>query len=140
MIQKYVLGTSLVLAAALLVGCSAQPGAGSSEEIVQQSGSHVAITDQPGSVEDFVGAVEDAEISRCKADGSSWVVAGSVTNPTDKTQQYRIYVSVMEKKDTVALEQVDVADVVAGATEDWETEIPIQGEGLECVLRVERFD
>lgn len=97
------------------------------------------ITDQPGSVEGFVGALEDAEVKRCERDGDGWVAAGTVDNPTDRTQSYRLYISAMADGDTRGIVQVDVASVAAGESAAWKAEFALPDNDLTCVLRVERF-
>lgn len=99
----------------------------------------IEIQDQPGSVEGYAGALDDSEVSTCEPQGGSLQVAGTVTNPTPESQDYRIYVSAISNSDTVGLVQVDVQAVNAGETAEWSTTIAHGGEDLECVLRVERF-
>lgn len=99
----------------------------------------IAIDDQPGSVDGYTGAREDVEVERCERSGDAVDVAGVISNPTDVTQNYRIYVSLLEDDDTTALVQKDVTEVAAGATSDWEVAIDVPAEDFECVLRVERF-
>lgn len=96
------------------------------------------ITDQPGSVDGWVGALEDAEVTTCARDGDNWVAAGTVKNPLDEPQSYRLYVSAMAGGETRGLIQVDVPGVEGGATGDWKASFALPGE-FECVLRVERF-
>lgn len=116
-----------------------QGSASAGETINESSASHVDITDQQGSVEGFVGAKEDVEVERCEADGSGWISAGTVSNPTSESQDYRIYVAFNSSKDTKGLVQVDVKDLAAGASESWEASAPVQADNMKCVLRVERF-
>lgn len=101
--------------------------------------SYVDVTDQQGSVEDFVGANEDATTNSCEATKSTWVSEGTVTNPEKDAQSYRLYVAFNRGKDTQGLVQVDVKSVEPGKTAEWTAEAPLKGEGLKCVLRVERF-
>lgn len=54
-------------------------------------------------------------------------------------QSYRLYVAFNRGKDTQGLVQVDVKSVEPGKTAEWTAEAPLKGEGLKCVLRVERF-
>lgn len=131
--------TAAVIAAVLatgLVACasdeSALPERSAQESVVE-------ISDQPGSVEGYEGAVEDAEIVSCDADGDQLSVAGTVTNPESEPRDYRIYVSATDGSETVGLVQVDVQSVAAGATEDWAAELELGAEDLHCHLRVERF-
>jgi len=97
------------------------------------------ITDQPGSQEGYVGALEDATVTSCERDGADWVAQGTVTNPIDEVQNYRLYVSALSDDDTRGIVQVDVPDVDGGATAEWKASFPLDDEKLECVLRVERF-
>lgn len=97
------------------------------------------ITDQPGSQEGYVGALEDAKLTSCERDGANWVAQGTVTNPIDKVQSYRLYVSALSDDDTRGIIQVDVPKVAGGATAEWKASFPLDDEKLECVLRVERF-
>jgi hypothetical protein len=98
------------------------------------------ITHAPGSGPGLVGAASDAKTASCKQDGSSWVATGTVKNPTDKTVDYRIYVSLLNgANDTRGVQEVDVADVAAGATADWKSSIKVPDKDLTCVLRVERY-
>lgn len=62
-----------------------------------------------------------------------------MTNPESDTQDYRLYVSAMTDGDTVGLVQVDVADVAGGETAEWEAQMDLAQEDINCVLRVERF-
>ncbi|MBM9465471.1 hypothetical protein JL108_18635 [Aeromicrobium sp. YIM 150415] len=120
-----------------LVSCSGDDGdGGTKDEIVD---SYTDITDQQGSVQGFVGAVDDAEVERCEASGDGWVAEGNVTNPEDVEQSYRLYVAYNEDRDTQGLVQVDVAAVPPGGTETWSAQVPLTADELECVLRVERF-
>lgn len=100
----------------------------------------VEVTDTPGSVDGFVGAIDDAEIVTCESQSGVWVGEGTVTNPTDTAQNYRVYVSFNHKGNTRGLVQVDVENVAAGEQATWATEAALLGAGLECVLRVERFE
>ncbi|WP_423920220.1 hypothetical protein ACPEEZ_13830 [Frigoribacterium sp. 2-23] len=98
------------------------------------------ITDNPGSAADFTGALADTKQTTCELSGGAWNVAGTVTNPTESAQHYRIYVSLNnESQETRGLKQVDVESVAAGATADWSTTIETGEKNLSCVLRVERF-
>lgn len=133
------------LAALSLTSCgggAAGGGTGTDElqgETEQPRSDYVEITDQQGSIEGFVGAIDGAVVERCESDGSSWKAAGTVTNPESVPQSYRLYVAFNENRDTHGLVQVDVEDVAGGASQSWETEAPIDGERLSCILRVERF-
>jgi len=151
-IRRRTAGLVLPLAVlALVVGCtggdpepdpSVSPSPSASEE---QAPGVTDITDTPGAGTDgagggFTGALADAPFTTCERDGDAWRVAGTATNPTEGVVDYRIYVSLLDgAAGTRALQQVDVADVPAGETSEWETEVPVAEDGLNCVLRVERY-
>lgn len=118
----------------VLVGCT---NADQPDEAEGARDKVIEVQDQPGSVEGFVGASEDAEVTSCEMQSGSLRVEGTVTNPESEPQDYRIYVSALESGDTVGLVQVDVPSVAESET--WSTEIAYDGDDLECVLRVERF-
>ncbi|WP_430591969.1 hypothetical protein [Humidisolicoccus flavus] len=99
----------------------------------------VDVTDQPGSVEGYVGALDDAAITLCAVEDGVLRVEGTVTNPVAEPQDYRIYVSALVGTETTGLVQVDITDVSDGATQPWATQIESVADGAECVLRVERF-
>lgn len=145
------LATSALVAAmtvALLAGCtggtddadpspSSSPSASASPE---ESPGITDVTDTPGSGEGLVGALADVEQNTCELAGEEWQVDGTVTNPTEEPADYRIYVSLLAAGgDTRALKQVDVDGVPGGESAPWTTAIPIAEEGLNCVLRVERY-
>jgi hypothetical protein len=102
-------------------------------------GGYVDIQDQPGTADDFVGARKDATIDTCQVTDGKLAVKGTVTNPADSAQQYRIYVSAIDGDDTVGVAQVDVKDVKSSDSADWETNMPVNTDTVKCVLRVERF-
>ena len=97
------------------------------------------VRDPQGSVAGYVGAMQDASLDSCATVDGVLKVSGTVTNPVDEPQQYRIYVSTMEGEDTRGIVQVDVPVVDAKQSADWETEIALPDPGLTCLLRVERF-
>lgn len=99
----------------------------------------IEMPDQPGSVEDYAGALDDAEVETCESQDGALQVSGTVTNPESEDQDYRIYVSAMDSGDTMGIIQVDVTGVAGGDSAEWNTEFPLSGQGLDCVLRVERF-
>lgn len=127
------------LVALSLASCAGEPAGGDAGDKTQANESFVDVTDQQGTIEGFVGASDDAEVTRCEADGNGWVSEGSVTNPTDEEQSYRVYVAFNKNRDTKGLVQVDVESVEAGRAADWKAEAPVNAEKLDCVLRVERF-
>lgn len=128
---------ALAVAALALSACGSAEDDAQSPESEQQK--VIEITDQPGSVEDYVGAVEDAEVDTCSAGGNGLDVAGTVTNPESVAHDYRLYVSAMADGDTVGLVQVDVGDVAGGETAEWEVQMELTQEDIDCVLRVERL-
>ncbi|GAA4479509.1 hypothetical protein GCM10023190_22710 [Enteractinococcus fodinae] len=128
---------TLAVAALALTACGSADDDAQSPDAANQK--VIEIADQPGSVEDYVGAAEDAEIDTCAAGGDSLDVAGTVTNPESETHDYLLYVSAMTEGDTVGLVQVDVADVAGGDSAEWESQMDLAQEDIDCVLRVERF-
>lgn len=133
------LGTWFIatLVALSLASCGGEPAGGEVSSASEDS--YVDLTDQQGSVDGYVGALEDAQLDRCEATNDGWASAGTVTNPTDSAQSYRLYIAFNKNRDTRGLAQIDLEAVAAGSTEDWQVEAPITGEDLTCVLRVERF-
>ncbi|MCB1030503.1 MAG: hypothetical protein KDA95_04150 [Acidimicrobiales bacterium] len=97
------------------------------------------VRDPQGSVEDYVGAMQDAKLDACAVADGALKANGTVTNPLDEAQQYRIYVSAMEGTDTRGIVQVDLPSVEGGQSADWTAEFELADEGLSCLLRVERF-
>ncbi|GAA4919922.1 hypothetical protein GCM10025790_14900 [Nesterenkonia rhizosphaerae] len=95
--------------------------------------------DQPGSVEDYEGARDDAEVGACESHDGVLQVEGTVTNPESDDQDYRVYVSAMDGNETMGIIQVDITGVAGGDAAEWRTEFPLSGVDLDCVLRVERF-
>lgn len=138
--QRTISSATLLLASVMLAACGTGDD-GEAQESSADDGDQkvIEVSEQPGSVEDYVGAMEDAEVDTCSAGGSGLEVAGTVTNPESDPQDYRIFVSAMTEDDTVGLVQVDVADVAGGDTAEWETQMDLTQEDLDCVLRVERF-
>lgn len=128
------------LAALSLTACGGEAAGGDGGTDTQQGeSSYVDITDQQGSVEGFVGAIDDAEITRCESADGSWRGEGTVVNSTDSVQNYRLYVAFNKNSDTKGLVQVDIDSVAAGATAEWRAEAPLAFDDLRCVIRVERF-
>lgn len=137
--ERLAVTAATLVAAAILVGCS---GDNSDDSSGQASGTEqkvIEINDQPGSVEGYEGALDDAEMESCEVEGGSLHVSGTVTNPASEVQDYRIYVSALEGGDTQGLVQVDTLGVEGGETAEWSTDIDLSGDEFECVLRVERF-
>ena len=130
-----------IVAAAALVACNGN-GDDAEETGGEAQGSEekvIEMPDQPGSVEDYEGALEDADLETCESQDGALQVAGSVANSESEDQDYRIYVSAMDGNDTQGIVQVDVEGVAGGESAEWDTEIDLSGEDLDCVLRVERF-
>jgi hypothetical protein len=137
-----VAGLGAAFLAASLAGCTT--GTSTPEPTPTSSASLTPgltdIEDTPGSGANLEGALADNTMGSCERDGDEWVVSGTITNSTDKTADYRIYVSLLNSSnDTRALVQVDVDGVAVDASEDWDTSIPVAEDGLSCVLRVERY-
>jgi len=135
-------GSSAALLAGLLAGCTGattpQPTPTATSDALEPG--ITDIEDTPGSGEDLEGALADSKVESCERDGDEWKVSGTVTNPTDKKADYRIYVSLLNgTNDTRALVQVDVDEVKKEKTKDWKVEIPVAEDDLTCVLRVERY-
>lgn len=134
-----------VAAAGLLVlvlaGCTGSPEPEPTPTASEQAPGVTDIEDAPGSGEGLVGALEDAEVEACEAADGGWAVNGTVTNSTDAEADYRIYVSLLNGAgDTRGLTQVDVDDVAAGDTQQWDTSVELEDDDLSCVLRVERYE
>lgn len=119
---------------------TATDGEEATTEAAEQIEQHVEFTIHPGSATDgFVGALADATVSTCEAGEGVWNFAGTVVNPTEDTQSYRLYATLNTADNvTAALVQIDVNEVAAVATADWSGTAPVEGE-LTCSLRVERF-
>lgn len=143
---------ALLASVVLLAGCggtSEEPKAGADDEAAPSTQviddeedlgpKFIKTHDTPGSVEGFVGARKDATITQCDGDGDVVKVAGTVTNPTDDPQTYRIYVSGLNATETRGVVQIDVPDIAGGATAEWKTRMKLADTDLRCVLRVERF-
>jgi hypothetical protein len=129
-------------AAVVLAGCSSS-GKDNSNSPAPSGGTTatdvIKVNTPPGTAKHFVGARKDVTALNCKQDGSSWVVAGKVTNPSTTKADYRIYTSFMNKvNDTRGLLETDVNAVAPEATEDWTGKLALADEDLKCVLRVER--
>lgn len=130
---------ALSLVALSLTSCAGGAAGGDAGSSAKTSDSFVDVADPQGAIDGFVGASEDAEVTRCEAGGQGWISEGTVTNPADEAQSYRIYVAFNKNRDTKGLVQVDLESVAAGKSADWKAEAPVDAEKLDCVLRVERF-
>lgn len=130
------------LVALTLAACSGEGATGAQSAEVEEApqASYVDVADPQGSLEDYVGAIEDVEITLCESTGQALKAEGKVTNPTDGTQSYRLYVAFNKGRDTKGLKQVDVTEVTAGETSKWEAEVPVNADGIECAVRVERYN
>lgn len=137
--MRRVIAVAAALAVATaLAGCSSDEG--DDREVSEPVESDVVeIIDQPGSVDGYVGALDDSELTVCEQQGDALHVEGTVTNPESDAQDYRIYVSAMDGNETRGLVQVDVPDVASGGTANWSTDFDLSDSELTCVLRVERF-
>lgn len=122
-------------------GTEAQPEPSGSASASEQTPGITDIKDAPGTGEDLQGALADSTVDECKRSGDEWSVVGSVTNSTDTSVTYRIYVSLLNgANDTRALTQVDVDATEPGESADWKISIPVAEDELTCVLRVERYE
>ncbi|GAB3399580.1 hypothetical protein GCM10027515_06170 [Schumannella luteola] len=98
------------------------------------------VSDAPGTGEGFEGARNDVEVKKCEPADGGWAISGTVTNSSEATANYRIYVSLLDKDSaTLGLKQVNSDGVEAGKSADWNADIAVDGKNLQCVLRVERY-
>ena len=93
--------------------------------------------DTPGTLEHFVGAHADVRDTKCVSSAKGWTATGTARNPTTQKMHYRIFVSFLDGDTTVGIAQTDVR-AGGGATADWTATVGADGEGLRCILRVER--
>lgn len=133
----------LSAAAVVLAGCSGSgkdtSNSSSPNAKVPTAADVIKVDTPPGTAKQFVGARKDVTDLTCRQDGSSWVVAGKVTNPSTAKADYRIYTSFLNKQnDTRGLLESDVAGVAPQATEKWTGKLALADQKLTCVLRVER--
>lgn len=99
----------------------------------------ISVSQDPGTAAFFEGALSDTTVTECDAVDNGWTVKGTVRNPLDTAASYRIYVSFLQPDGTTAgLLQIDVPTLDVGASVDWAGMLPIDGESINCVLRVER--
>lgn len=96
------------------------------------------VTTAPGSAKGYVGARQDVRLSGCDAGEDGTRVKGEVSNPTRVRQDYRIYVSVVATSRTLAVREVDVANVPGGSSRTWDSTLSATVSDPTCVLRVER--
>lgn len=92
----------------------------------------------PGTLTKLVGAHEDVHDTRCAQHDGRWLADGTVTNPTRRAVQYRIYVSFLRGETTVGLAETDVRKVAPKGSADWTASVHAATPGLRCILRVER--
>lgn len=130
----------LALSAAL-AGCAGGGGTSptSAADQTRPPEAVTQVTNMPGSVQGYEGAAADATTTACERSGDGWRIAGTVTNSAAEPREYRIYASLLNGGDTRGLQEIQVPVVEPGATADWEATIPVAEDGLQCVLRVERF-
>jgi len=100
----------------------------------------IDVTTQPGSVPSFVGALKDVSGQTCTAGADGVTASGTVTNPTTKPQDYRIYISVLNSNQTLGVTEVDISALAPGASQQWSGVVAVQMTEPKCVLRVERND
>lgn len=134
-----VVAAAAIVAATALVACNGDDAEDPEGQAQGAEEKVIEMPDQPGSVEGYEGALDDADLDTCQSQDDVLEVAGTLTNPESEEQDYRIYVSAMEGGDTQGIVQVDVSGVGGGESAEWSTEVDLSGEELECVLRVERF-
>ena len=89
---------------------------------------------------DFQGAASDVTAQSCEASEGTWLGSGTLTNPTDATVDYRVWVAFLNPSgDTVGLVQSNADGVKPGKTGEYAAAMPYVGaDALTCVLRVER--
>lgn len=96
------------------------------------------VSTPPGVSKGYVGAAGDVKLSTCNSNKALTLFTGTVTNPTNVTQSYRIYVAVTLKNTTIGIDEVDVNALAAKATSKWNGGLGSGADGASCVLRVER--
>lgn len=101
-------------------------------------GAVTAISHQPGTNKDAVGARKDVGESTCDSTASGSTFKGKVTNPEKSAQSYRIYVSVIDGSNTLGVKEIDVSKVDGRAKAEWNGTIDAGSRTARCVLRVER--
>lgn len=94
----------------------------------------------PGTLADFVGAKADVHDTTCKQHGGSWEADGVVSNPTDSSVRYRIYVSFLSGDTTVGLAEANLGKVGPSKSAHWQQSVKVASDNLRCILRVERSD
>lgn len=98
----------------------------------------ISIVNQPGEGE-FEGALQDVSDIGCAAADGTWTSSGTVTNPTEGSASYRIFVSFLDGAgSTVALIETNVDELGPGETGEFAVDFASDATDLTCVLRVER--
>lgn len=138
MARRWILGVGGLAALLSAAGCAAQAPASPAEQMGEPT-AVAEVTELPGSMEGYEGALADAEVTGCAPANDGWSVAGRVTNSAAEPREYRIYVTLLADGETAGIEHVDVPAVEPGASAEWAAELPVARDGRECVLRVERF-
>lgn len=92
----------------------------------------------PGSTAGAVVASDDNAHTRCEPDGDRRAVSGTITNPEDAAQDYRVYVSLVDDATVVQLGEVDLPRVRPGRSVPWAMTLPDAGADVSCLVRVER--
>jgi hypothetical protein len=96
------------------------------------------VTDSPRT-EDYEGARDDVTDLVCEQDGTVWRVAGTVTNSTGATADYRIFTAFLDDTgETIGLLQTDLAALEPGEARPFDDELALEADELTCGLRVER--
>ena len=135
-------GLALVLGLGGLAACTqeAPEPTPSPTATGQADGGITDIVDAPGTGEGLEGALSDTQVTTCQLADDQWKVDGTVTNSTEASASYRIYVSLLTAAgDTRSLTQVNVDPIAPGAETEWSTTVALDEEDLSCVLRVERY-
>ncbi|HEY4576892.1 MAG TPA: hypothetical protein VIG67_03445 [Yaniella sp.] len=78
--QRTLLAGVALLVAVTLAACGSSEDTGAADESSNaEEAKVVEVADHPGSVEDYVGALEDVELETCSAGGQGLDVAGAET-------------------------------------------------------------
>jgi hypothetical protein len=96
------------------------------------------LTEVP-TLEGEVGAKVDSSTERCEATDGGWIGEGTVTNPTDEPVDYAVVVSFLDAANaTLGADANLIRGVAPGDTAPWSVELPVNGDDLQCILRVTR--